>query len=112
MSGSEPSSPLCAVFTRPPPTLALIGEADESNYPQLTAALTAAATAGDTWLLVDLAGLTYCDLAGLRAIISLPASHEVTARRVVLRDVPGAVRDALGILGWDESPGVSLDADV
>lgn len=137
-SGAQASSPLRAAFTRPPPTLILAGEADESNYRQLTAALTAAATAGDEWLLVDLASLTYCDLAGLRAIVSLPTWHrpapesrarpkraptpaaavtgpeiarpEITVRRVVLRDASRPVRDALRILGWDETPGVTLES--
>jgi anti-anti-sigma regulatory factor len=108
-SGAQASSPLRAAFTRPPPTLILAGEADESNYRQLTAALTAAATAGDEWLLVDLASLTYCDLAGLRAIVSLPTWHR-PVRRVVLRDASAPVRDALRILGWDETPGVTLES--
>ena len=53
-----------------PPIMVLAGEVDEASYPGLVAALTGAAAHYDE-IHLDLAGLGYCDLAGLRAIVRL-----------------------------------------
>jgi ABC-type transporter Mla MlaB component len=96
---------------RQPPTLALAGEVDESSYPGLVAALAGAAGEGDE-LHLDLAGLGYCDLAGLRAIVRLASPDEGTGepavKRVVLHQVPAALRTVLHIVGWDATAGLTV----
>jgi ABC-type transporter Mla MlaB component len=95
-----------------PPIMALAGEVDESSYPGLVAALTGAAARYDE-IHLDLAGLGYCDLAGLRAIVRLasPDGSGGTVRQVVLHQVPDSLRTVLHIVGWDATSRLTLAAD-
>lgn len=94
-----------------PPLLALVGEIDEGVSAGFAAALEQAA-AGYPEIHVTMAGLSYCDLAGLRAIVRLTQDRtgaaETGRRRVVLYDVPPQVRAVLRIVGWDRLPGLTL----
>ena len=95
-----------------PPIMVLAGEVDEASYPGLVAALTGAAAHYDE-IHLDLAGLGYCDLAGLRAIVRL-ASPDVprgAVKQVVLHRVPDSVRTVLHIVGWDAAAQLTLAAD-
>jgi ABC-type transporter Mla MlaB component len=69
------------------------------------------ATAGERRVRVDLAGVEHCDLAGLRAMISLAYTGDgrVSLEQVVLAHLPGSLRTALRILGWDAAPGLILE---
>jgi anti-anti-sigma regulatory factor len=93
--------------TSNPLRLTITGEIDESSYPVLLVGL---AAAGEGEIHIDLSGVTYCDLAGLRAIVRLaePSSGSRLARHVVLHAVPPRFREILHILGWDEIPGIDL----
>ena len=95
-----------------PPIMVLAGEVDEASYPGLVAALTGAAAHYDE-IHLDLAGLDYCDLAGLRAIVRL-ASPDVAGsgavKQVVLHRVPDSVRTVLHIVGWDAAAQLTLAA--
>lgn len=92
-----------------PHVLALAGEIDESNYQGLVEVLAQIADEpGD--LHFDLAGVDYCDLAGLRAIVRLTGSGSDGgghSRRVVLHAVPPQLKTVLGILGWDSAVGLA-----
>lgn len=92
-----------------PPILALAGEVDESSYPGLVAALTGAAARYDE-IHLDLAGLAYCDLAGLRAIVRLasPDRPGDPVKQVVLHQVPESLRTVLHIVGWDAAARLTL----
>jgi anti-anti-sigma factor len=94
------------------PVLAIAGEIDESNYRGLVDTLSQLAEEHGE-IHFDLAGLDYCDLAGLRAIVRL-AGPEVSSngresRRVVLHAVPPQLKTVLGILGWDSVAGLAID---
>jgi ABC-type transporter Mla MlaB component len=96
-----------------PPIMVLAGEVDEASYPGLVAALTGAAAHYDE-IHLDLAGLGYCDLAGLRAIVRLAspdAADGGTVKQVVLHRVPDSVRTVLHIVGWDAAAQLTLAAD-
>jgi ABC-type transporter Mla MlaB component len=94
-----------------PPTVALDGEIDEATYPGLVSALEQAVDA-EREVHFDLAGLAYCDLAGLRAIVCVTGAdgdgHD-GARRVVLHQLRPQLRTVLRIVGWDTTPGLALD---
>jgi anti-anti-sigma factor len=93
-----------------PPILVLAGEVDESSYPGLVAALTGAAARYDE-IHLDLAGLDYCDLAGLRAIVRLASPDAAgggTVKQVVLHQVPDSLRTVLHIVGWDAAAQLTL----
>ena len=80
-----------------PPWLVIAGEIDESTFPILLNGL--ATAEGDREIRIDLGGVRYCDLAGLRRIVRLtgpssarrpPDSARGTARGALMacRDPP------------------------
>ena len=102
--------------TSHPPGLAIEGEIDESTYPGLVQALQASIK-GRTEIHLSLGGVSYCDLAGLRAIVCATGAEDCEAsgnghgdsRRVVLHEVPAQLITVLQIVGWDSTPGLALD---
>ena len=109
------------VSTSNPPGLTLEGEIDESTYPGLVQALQAT-TSDRAEIHVSLGGVSYCDLAGLRAIVCATGISDCAAsggeasgngrgdaRRVVLHEVPPQLVTVLQIVGWDSTPGLALD---
>jgi hypothetical protein len=107
--------------TSNPPGLTLEGEIDESTYPALVQALQAS-TSDRAEIHVSLGGVSYCDLAGLRAIVCATGASDGEAsdgeasgngrgdaRRVVLHEVPAQLITVLQIVGWDDTPGLALD---
>ena len=63
--------------------LILAGEIDETVIPALTAAISQAAD-GAGEIQIDLAGVDYCDLAGLRILIGLQGGDGHRAPRAVV----------------------------
>jgi anti-anti-sigma regulatory factor len=107
----EPQSPLNITFHREPATLQLAGVVDDSTYPVLTRSLARAALSGATAIRIDLTGVEFCDLAGLRAITSLanPAGQGPgTVRQVTIAHLPAQLTGIIRILGWDATPGLIL----
>jgi ABC-type transporter Mla MlaB component len=115
----------CAVYddgvlritiTDDPPGLAMAGEIDESTYPGLVSALDKLMD-GPAEIHLSLAGVSYCDLAGLRAIVRVAGADSDGAegrgnggsRRVVLHGVPPQLKAVLRIVGWDSTPGLALE---
>jgi hypothetical protein len=112
--------------TDDPPGLAIAGEIDESTYPGLISALDKL-TGDPAEIHVSLAAVSYCDLAGLRAIVRITGADGDGAggsgtggsgaaaggnggrRRVVLHGVPRSLKTVLQIVGWDSIPGLALD---
>ena len=90
-------------------TLVLDGDIDEDTYPALIGALSRihrgdAIPRGDAGLHVDLSAVTFCDLAGLRAIVGLAGA----GTPVILHGVPSTLRTVMKILGWDQEPGLVI----
>lgn len=82
-------------------TLVLSGDIDEETYPALIEALSRIPR-DNADLHVDLSAVTFCDLAGLRAIVRLAES----TTPVILHGVPGTLLTVMKILGWDQQPGL------
>lgn len=95
-----------------PAGLVVAGEVDESTYRGLVDALGELAD-GPSEAHIDLAGVTYCDLTGLRAILGLARTGRDGqgggARRLVLHEVPARLRTILQVMGWDTTPGLTYD---
>ncbi len=96
------------------PGLALAGEIDEDTYPALVAVLAEFAVGGEVHL--DLAGVRYCDLAGLRAMVRIAraarpgtAGAGIEGTRVVLQNLPPALRTVLRVVGWDAFPELIIE---
>jgi hypothetical protein len=106
--------------TDDPPGLAIAGEIDESTYAGLVSVLDKL-TDGPAEIHVSLAEVSYCDLAGLRAIVRITGadgsgpgggaegSGNGGSRRVVLHGVSGPLHTVLQIVGWDSIPGLAVD---
>jgi anti-anti-sigma factor len=94
-----------------PPVVVIAGEIDESNYSGLVRALDRLVD-GRSEIHVNMAGVEFCDLAGLRAILRLAevsdGGHDDRVRRLVLHEVPRQVKRVLQIMGWDVMPGVAM----
>jgi hypothetical protein len=91
--------------------LAVTGEIDESSFWFFAEALDALAEG--SLVRIDLAGVEYCDIAGLRLMVRLTGADNLNgdhegARRVVLHAAAPHLRAVLGILGWDRTPGLVL----
>jgi len=95
-----------------PAVLAIAGEIDESTYPGLVDTLGELAD-GPSETHINLAGVTYCDLTGLRAILRLTGTGRDGqgdgAKRLVLHEVPPHLRTIMQIMGWDTTPGLFYD---
>jgi anti-anti-sigma regulatory factor len=92
------------------PGLIIAGDADESGYPLLLQSLAALDQRGGVH--IDLGGLEFCDLAGLRAIVCAGRLGEDLSPGppVCLHAVPPRLRKIMQILGWDDRPGLVFDA--
>jgi ABC-type transporter Mla MlaB component len=91
--------------------LAIAGEIDESTRAGLVTALRKVTTEQPA-VEIDLGGVTYCDLAGIRTIL-LPggpggASPQPSGTQV-LRDTPEELTTIMQILGWAASPGLTAE---
>ncbi len=84
-------------------TLVLEGDIDEETYPALLEALSHIPR-DNASLHVNLSAVTFCDLAGLRAIVRLAGP----TAQVMLQGVPGGLLTVMRILGWDQEPGLVI----
>jgi anti-anti-sigma regulatory factor len=94
-----------------PEVVLIAGEIDQARYLSLIRTLDDLVDLeGDVH--VNLAGLAYCDLAGLRAIVRLAGTGREDqghhGRSLFLDDVPPHLATLLRILGWDSSPGLIM----
>lgn len=89
------------------PWLVIAGEIDEAGYDGLLLALRDVYH-GPGDIHIDLAGVQYFDLAGLRAFVLLGEAsdrrYDYRSRCVVLHEIPAHMKTTLEILGWDCLP--------
>jgi anti-anti-sigma factor len=96
--------------TSSPAGLAISGEIDEATYPALVTSLHELAE-GHQEVQIDLGGVSYCDLAGLRAIVQLAEDGSTgPVRHVRLHNVPSYIRVVLAITGWDAVPRLDVES--
>lgn len=88
-----------------PPGLRLSGAIDESTLPALQAALRGLDGHG-AHLCIDLSGLEFCDMEGLRTLIEANRTCSVVDRQLVLRAMPAHMELMLRIAGWDAFPDI------
>jgi anti-anti-sigma regulatory factor len=84
-------------------TLVLDGDIDEETYPALIEALSHIPR-DNASLHVDLSAVTFCDLAGLRAIVRLAG----LTTQVILHGLPRPLCTVMKILGWDQEAGLVI----
>ncbi|MGR6915192.1 STAS domain-containing protein [[Actinomadura] parvosata] len=87
--------------------LRITGEIDRGNRHLLAGALTWALLAGSHDIRLDLSGLTFIDVAGMRLIITA-AARLSSDREVILDPISPAVRRVLSLTGWEQAPGLRV----
>ncbi|UBU11753.1 STAS domain-containing protein [Nonomuraea gerenzanensis] len=87
--------------------LRISGEIDRGNRHLLTGALGWALLAGSHDIRLDLSGLTFIDVAGMRLIVVV-AARLPGDRELVLDPISPAVRRVLALTGWAEAPGLRV----
>ena len=85
------------------PCVAVTGEVDASNASRLRLAILDAAEKHDARLEVDLAGITFMDSTGLKAIADASRALNATGSGLVLCNVPRHVLRILNITDFRDS---------
>lgn len=82
-------------------TIALIGELDLANAPDVEKQLTRAEATAAASIVLDLSGLTFIDSTGIRMIVSADARSRVNSHRLTLRRGSPPVQRVFEISGID-----------
>ncbi|MFC4585678.1 STAS domain-containing protein [Sphaerisporangium corydalis] len=90
-----------------PPGLRVGGEVDTTTAGEFGEALAAVVRCCDGDVRVDLAGVTFIDLAGLR-VLADTAAELGPGRALVLGPMAGHVEHLIRLVGWDTAPGLRL----
>jgi anti-anti-sigma regulatory factor len=93
--------------TSTPDGLCITGVIDLFNIDSFVQTLNASlAGAGD--LHIDLSRLEFCDVSGIRALVSA-AERVAGRRRLVLHGLPLQLRTVMTVVGWADLPGLVID---
>ncbi len=94
------------VATLSPVGLKLTGEIDATNAHLVERALREHAHVAEP-LHVDLSELSFCDVAGIRALVSYAQPLDGD-RRLVLHGMPVQIEKVMNVMGWAELPGLEF----
>jgi anti-anti-sigma factor len=100
--------PLQVLVTRTasPDGVRLTGEIDASNVHLVKDALSEFGARGGC-LHVDLSELLFCDVSGIRALVSYAESLD-RDRRLVLHGLPAQIEKVMNAVGWSELAGLEF----
>ncbi|MEU0135730.1 STAS domain-containing protein [Streptomyces sp. NPDC006296] len=84
------------------PVLEIIGALEYETAPELRKAVDGLTFAGGQWLVLDLAGLDFCDSSGISALISARSLAIEQGGGIALAAVPARIARTLGIIGLDQ----------
>ncbi|MFF3464612.1 STAS domain-containing protein [Streptomyces sp. NPDC002619] len=89
-----------------PSGLRFEGEIDLCSRDLLAAALDEAVQFGNGDLHIDLAGVTFIDVAGIRLMTTVAKTLSRDGRRLLLHATPPGARKVIHLLGWETAPGL------
>jgi anti-anti-sigma factor len=93
---------LVVSLTTSPPGLSFAGEIDASNSHAVSAAI-ATARVPDQDIHVDVEGLVFCDISGIRAFVTAAESMP-DGRRLLLHGMPAMLETVIKVVGWNRIP--------
>jgi anti-anti-sigma factor len=96
--------------TSPPDGLRVTGAIDLFNVDSFARTINASLAAEGGDLHVDLSRLEFCDVSGIRALVSA-ADRVARRRRLVLYGLPPQLRTVMTAVGWADLPGLVIDAN-
>jgi anti-anti-sigma factor len=62
---------------------------------------------GEGDLYIDLSQLEFCDVSGIRALVTA-AENVGSRRRLVLQGLPPQIRTVMTVMGWTDLPGLVI----
>ncbi len=89
-----------------PPGLSISGVIDLFNVDAFARSLNSSLD-GDGDLNIDLSELEFCDVSGIRALVSA-AERMGRRRRMVLLGLPPQLQTVMTVVGWTDLPGLVL----
>lgn len=99
---------LVVTATARPVGLRFVGAVDASNVEAVRRVLdTTLKQHPDTDVHIDVSGLEFADVSGIRALVSAAESAE-DSRRFVLHGLPPLVTRVMDVVGWSELPAMNI----
>jgi anti-anti-sigma regulatory factor len=93
---------LIVLRTSIPPGIRFAGEIDASNSHSVGTSI-AAATGPERDVHVDVSSLLFCDISGIRELVSA-AERLIAGRRLLLHGMPRQLETVIRVVGWNELP--------
>jgi anti-anti-sigma factor len=93
---------LVVSLTTSPTGLSFAGEIDASNSHAVSTAI-ASAQVPDKDIHVDVEGLVFCDISGIRAFVTAAESLP-EGRRLLLHGMPAMLETVIKVVGWNRIP--------
>ncbi|WP_165950308.1 STAS domain-containing protein [Actinomadura sp. GC306] len=90
------------------PWLRMAGEIDVSNAPEVARVLGGARDRVPGDVHIDLAGVEFVDVAGLRAFALVARELHARDRMLVLHSVSSHIDRLFRLIGWSETPGLRV----
>ncbi|MER5688945.1 STAS domain-containing protein [Streptomyces sp. NPDC002205] len=97
---------LRVIWTICPSGLRFEGEIDLCSRDLLAEVLDSAIQFDSGDLHVDLTGVTFIDVAGIRMMTTVAKTLSRDGRRLLLHDTPRGARRVIHLLGWETTPGL------
>ena len=95
--------------TSTPDGLRITGVIDLFNVDAFARTLNSS-LAGEGDLHIDLSRLEFCDVSGIRVLVS--AAQRVEGRRcLILQGLPPQLREVMKVVGWTDLPGLEIEAN-
>jgi anti-anti-sigma factor len=96
---------LIVTRTAEPYGLYFAGEIDVSNSHAVAESL-GKASMGDADIHLDLSGLSFCDISGIRSLVDAAESRQ--SGRLMLHGLPELLQTVMTVTGWSELPNLQL----
>jgi anti-anti-sigma factor len=101
---------LVVTATSRPVGLRFVGAVDASNVGAVSEVLAVTlAQHPDVDVHVDVSGLEFADVSGIRALVAAAESADHT-RRFVLHGLPALMRKVMDVVGWSELPALNISS--
>jgi anti-anti-sigma factor len=96
---------LVVTRTEEPSGLCFAGEIDVSNSHAVAESLSNAAM-GDADIHLDLSGLSFCDISGIRSLVDAAESRHTG--RLMLHGLPVLLQTVMNVTGWSNLPNLQV----
>jgi anti-anti-sigma factor len=96
---------LVVTRTEAPDGLCFAGEIDVTNSHAVAESL-GNAFMGDADIHLDLSGLSFCDISGIRSLVDAAESRQTG--RLMLHGLPSLLQTVMNVTGWSDLPNLQI----